>query len=123
MKKTILVLSLCLLGLTAWAGEIPSGTWMQTASTAGDADVSITVMEVTDRIIAVEGSNGWKGFAWYDEARDRYKGFFELVPNSANPMAKWRNRVFQMELKYDGLTLTLEGMSDDIVFAATYWNK
>jgi hypothetical protein len=123
MKRTlsILILILCTAALTA--GEISSGTWMQTASTAGEADVSLDIMPITDRIIAVDASNGWKGFAYYDADTDMYSGFFELLPNRNNPNAKWRNRIFMINMKYDGLTLTLNGTSGDLSFSATYWKE
>ncbi len=123
MKKALFILTLILCASALIAGEISSGTWMQTASTAGEAECAIEVRAVTDSIIAVEASNGWKGFAYYDDAEDMYAGFFELLPNSNNPNAKWRNRVFMMNLKYDGLTLTLNGKSGDLSFSATYWKE
>ena len=116
-----MILVLCASALTA--GEISTGTWMQTASTAGEAECSLEVSTVTDRIIAVDASNGWKGFAYYDEAGDMYSGFFELLPNSNNPNAAWRNRIFMIDMKYDGLTLTLNGKSGDLSFSATYWKE
>jgi ABC-type amino acid transport substrate-binding protein len=123
MKKALFILIFVLCASALTAGEISSGTWMQTASTAGEAECSVEIMSETDSIISVHASNGWKGFAYYDEAADMYTGFFELLPNSSNPDAKWRNRIFMMNLKYDGLTLTLKGESGDLNFSATYWKE
>ena len=123
MKKTLFILVLTICASVITAEEISPGSWMQTASTAGEANCSIEVKAVTDSIIAVEASNGWMGFAYYEEDSGMYSGFFELLPNSNNPNAKWRNRVFMMNLKYDGLTLTLNGKSGDLSFSATYWKE
>ncbi len=125
MKKALffLIIVLAFSGSLLAAEEIQPGHWVQTASTAGFAECSIEIMTVTDRILSIDASNGWKGFAYYEESSDMYSGFFELLPNSQNPDAKWRNRVFMMSLKYDGLTLTLNGKSGDLNFAATYWKE
>lgn len=123
MKKALFTMILVVWASALTAGEISSGTWMQTASTAGEAECSLQIRTVTDSIISIDASNGWKGFAYYDENGDRYAGFFELLPNSRNPNAQWRNRVFTIDMSFDGLTLTLNGESGDLKFAATYWKE
>ena len=123
MKNILFILVMIICTSALMAGEISSGTWIQTASTAGDAECSLDIADVTDSIIAVDASNGWKGFAYYDEAGDMYTGVFELLPSSRNPDAAWRNRIFMIHMKYDGLTLTLNGTSGDLSFSATYWKE
>ncbi|MDC7220681.1 MAG: hypothetical protein PQJ59_12165 [Spirochaetales bacterium] len=111
---------------TVTAEQIPEGWWTQTASTAGDSDmiVAMNINCETPHIISLDSNNGWIGYAWYSEAEDLYKGFFELIrPESAPERKDWTGEVFQVELGFDGLTLTMQAASDNRKFQATFWQK
>ncbi len=124
MQKRIatffLLLSLLLPSLLA--ETVPEGEWKQTASTAGSVDgLTVSITKKTPHIITLVANNGWVGYAYYDPKFGVYQGFLELVGTGGNSPTDWRNEVFLLTLKYDGLTLTLDATSPERSFKATYW--
>ncbi|MDC7224730.1 MAG: hypothetical protein PQJ60_13375 [Spirochaetales bacterium] len=126
MKKILLFSLIVLLGSLLGAEPVKEGWWTQTASTAGESamTVAMKVTAETPRIISLDSNNGWLGYAWYDEEKDVYTGFFELIrPESSDERNDWTGEVFQIVLSFDGLTLTLQAESPERDFKATYWQK
>jgi hypothetical protein len=104
-----------------YAGEIESGVWRQTSSTAADCpDCTVTVLHLTPHIIQLDASNGWIGFAHYEEEKDEYQGFLELRATSKRHPENWVRRVFSIKLTRDQMTMTLDAKSSDVGFVATY---
>ena len=104
-----------------YAGEIESGVWKQTSSTAADCpDCTITVSQLTPHIIQLDANNGWIGFAYYVTEKDEYQGFLELEIFSKKTPKNWIRRIFSIRLIREHLTLTLDAKSPDVSFSATY---
>ncbi len=126
MKRTIIltILTLCSV-LGTFADSISDGWWAQTASTAGEGEnVAMMVKSVTPHIITLDSNNGWVGYAWYDDEKDLYTGFFELTMiKMHNTIESWAGEVFHFSLCYDGLTLTMKAKSSVGDFKATFWEK
>ncbi len=126
MKRTIILILITLYSVFGtFADSINNGWWTQTASTAGEGEnVAMEVKSVTPHIITLDSNNGWIGYAWYDEEKDLYTGFFELImPEIDNDNESWAGNVFQFTLCYDGLTLTMKAESSEKDFQATFWAK
>lgn len=126
MKRIVILTILALYTVFgAFADSISNGWWVQTASTAGEGDnVAMEVKSVTPHIITLDSNNGWVGYAWYDNEKDLYTGFFELtMPQVDNDMKSWAGKVFHFTLSYDGLTLTMKAESSVSNFCATFWAK
>ena len=101
------------------AGQVPSGNWQQTSSTAGDcADCEISVAKSTPQIIQITSNNGWKGYAYYSAKDDTYKGAFQFEAGQG-----YDNVVFLLEARYEGKTLSVDAKSAPLSFAATYRKK
>ena len=125
MKRSIIliVLTLCTVFGT-FADSISDGWWAQTASTAGEGEnVAMEIKSVTPHIITLNSNNGWIGYAWYDDEKDLYTGFFELTMQKHNDIKSWTGEVFNFTLYYDGLTLTMKAESSVDDFKATFWAK
>ena len=126
MKRSIIliVLTLCTVFGT-FADSISDGWWAQTASTAGEGEnVAMEIKSVTPHIITLNSNNGWIGYAWYDDEKDLYTGFFELTMQKMhNDIKSWTGEVFNFTLYYDGLTLTMKAESSVDDFKATFWAK
>lgn len=126
MKRTIIftILILCTVFGT-FADSISDGWWTQTASTAGEGEnVAMEVKSFTPNTITLDSNNGWVGYAWYNDEKDLYTGFFELtMPKIDNNMESWAGEVFHFTLCYDGLTLTMKAESSVGEFNATFWPK
>lgn len=126
MKKIVLLVSLILCSFSlAVAAPVTPGEWVQTASTAGEGDnVAMEVKMETPHIISLHSNNGWVGYAWYNSEMDCYTGFFELLlADDSDSKENWSNEVFQLTLKYDNLTLTMDAKSPEREFKATFWMK
>ncbi len=126
MKRTIILILITLYSVFGtFADSINNGWWTQTASTAGEGEnVAMEVKSVTPHIITLDSNNGWIGYAWYDEEKDLYTGFFELIiPEIDKDNESWAGNVFQFTLCYDGLTLTMKAESSEKDFQATFWAK
>lgn len=117
--RVCIAASLAFAAFNATAGQVPSGTWQQTSSTAGDcADCQITVTKATPQIIQFASNNGWKGFAYYSAKDDAYKGAFQFDAGQG-----YDNVVFLAEARYEGKTLSFDAKSAPLSFTATYRKK
>lgn len=126
MKRSVILIFLTLCTFfSTFADSISDGWWAQTASTAGEGkNVAMEIKSITPHTITIESNNGWVGYAWYDDEKDLYTGFFELtLPIAVNNMKSWVGEVFHFTLSYDGLTLTLDAKSSKDDFKATFWPK
>lgn len=124
-RQIILIILLKLVTFSIFAEKINDGWWNQTASTAGDGNnIAMEVKSLTPHIISLDSNNGWIGFAWYEEDKNIYTGFFELImPESTHDKDNWAGEVFHFNLSYDGLTLTMKAKSQERDFMATFWEK
>lgn len=110
---------LALAAFDATAGQVPSGTWLQTSSTAGDcADCEITVTRTTPQIIHFASNNGWEGYAHYSTKDDAYKGAIQFEAGNG-----YDGVVFLVVARYEGKTLSFDAKSSALDFAATYRKK
>lgn len=129
MKKNLLILISAILVLNISANEkeamstsVLAGEWLQTASTAGDCeDCVLTIKLMAPHIFYLDSSNGWVGSVYYNED-GTYTGFMELTKETGNGN-DWSQEIFQLNISYDGLTLTLKADSQEHNFKATFWEK
>ena len=114
--RAFAIASLALAAFNVTAGQVPSGNWQQTSSTAGDcADCEITVTRTTPQIIQFVSNNGWQGYAYYSAKDDAYKGAFQFDAGQG-----YDNVVFLVEARYEGKTLSFDAKSVPLSYTATY---
>ena len=65
-------------------------------------------------------NNGWKGYAHYSAATDKYTGAFQW---DAGAGGAYENVVFNVELTYEGNTLSVKADSQPLSFTSTYRKK
>lgn len=116
LNRVLVAATLFSVAFNVSAAEVPSGSWLQSSSTAGDcADCQITLTTVTPQILQIGSNNGWKGFAYYSSKEDKYKG--------AMQSNDYPNVVAVVELTYEGKTLSLRAESPAVNFSSTYRKK
>lgn len=121
VSKIVVILLLLVIPAGVFADTISEGFWLQTSSTAGDcAGCGIAIVMKTPHTLEIVGNNGWMGYAYYDMAKDEYKGFLELTKDPDPSINDWSGEVIHFVLTYEGKTITIETISGKIDFIATY---
>lgn len=123
MKSLYLCALACALNFsaTAYAGQAPAGTYVQTSSSIGDCPTcEITISNPTPHIVKLASNNTWIGFAAYSQQDDKHRGAFEWEAGKGDA---YEGIVFSMELIFEGKTLNLNAKSSALSFSATFRKK
>ncbi|MDM8542086.1 hypothetical protein QUF90_13445 [Desulfococcaceae bacterium HSG9] len=119
--SSIIFTGIILFSINATAAQVPTGTWEQTSSTAGDcSNCEIKIVKMTPHIIQITSNNEWIGYAYYNQSSDSYKGAFEW---KAGKGGSYNNHVFLINLVYEGKTLTMKANGTKLNFSVTYRKK